>query len=1403
MTILIDTGRTQFVRQAAFRRQILQLIRATPYDEPYNDYMVFFHDNRDHIVECMKFNGLDPAGNMIKGVFYLHARMVLINEDGEIEKHADHFFRSEVSEYPLNASSDERDEIFNRVIAEIAHKIVIYTAEASGWTFDHVIFFDMSISQFNYNSRRGRAMTPPELPSSLSKRRGILKISVTNEQYKKWNCFQQAICISDYISHHDTAKIPNKHSEFLTTWLKLFDDTNYSLPAFTNVELNKEDVSVDDIYLFENDNPNYFVTVLGWEENQFLPLRSFKHAHYSQMTDKDKLHLIFIFYYEGHFYPIKSLNRVLNEKGKRYLHYCPFCLQGFKDRDYLEMHMSYCAGFAAQCVMMPEEGKVVCFSNHIAAQRHPIVFYADTESCLEPMPDKSGTKGPNLLNRHIPCMAGYYLAFTEEMKHVLNEEINQEKLARLLPEYPEGLYKSFFGKDCMTQFLDSLFDITERLFDLFNCFKMPLPNVAKDFCDAAQKCIICDQPFIAEKEDKVVDHDHFTGLIRGVAHNECNMKCKKKRNFFPVIFHNFKGYDGHALCKTAKFSNREDVQLRCIPLTTEKYLSLSIIWKVCEYKWYSEEKQEDEIKVLKNELRFIDSFQFLSESLEKLVVQQYSDGGNATFPHIQMQFQYDHVALCLRKGIYPYEYMDSLDRFNETALPSIETFTSKLREGDACEPADYEHATRVWAETHCKTLRDYTEFYMKTDIILLADIFESFRSTCIRIHNMDPVFTFTLPGFSWQAALRQSGQKLELLTDYSMYTTIEQGIRGGLTVCTRHYAEADNFYTNPFKYRNANSDSSHIQVYDANSLYAWAMSQSLPYGDFKWLENFNDLFPPNLNKWPSDDGEYGYILVVDLEYPKEIHDQTATYPLAPCHENINADIYTIHMLEQWLISRSGGMKVRRERKLVASCNDKENYVVHYRTLKLYVKLGLRIKKISQVIQFKQSKWLAPYISGNIARRKQAKCTFESDFHKKANNAVFGKTQEQKRGRQNFLLTSNEKDIQFYVSKPSYDGSLIFSEDLVGIFRRKMKLLLDQPIYVGFTVLDLSKLLMFDFFYNVVQPLFPSPNNSVEVLYTDTDSLHLLMKGENMFEKLISIRDEWIDGSNLDIHHPLYSMHNKGVIGKFKEEMNGKPITGLVALRPKMYCIQTTDMKDKKRAKGIKKAVIEKSFNFNDYVKVYKGECEPMYAQQTTLQSKLHQVYTLRQTKKALALFDNKRMWTDDNTSLPYGHYLANEKLKIEETERRKWLLEKCNQDFTQKKERPLQRKGYKHPDHWRKKNFVDQLVPTRKRKQQLTEMEKEFENDKYYHENPQLFVCESEVASVSKKPRIEEKRYRPNREHIMEVLDLLDKSHEKTTALFKLVNKQPNLLDRQLLLRMYDIVQSQPLLIQIVSVLRR
>ena len=425
----------------------------------------------------------------------------------------------------------------------------------------------------------------------------------------------------------------------------------------------------------------------------------------------------------------------------------------------------------------------------------------------------------------------------------------------------------------------------------------------------------------------------------------------------------------------------------------------------------------------------------------------------------------------LRKGVYPYEYMDSSKKFNGISLPSKEDFYSNLNLGDI-DDIDYRHGNNVFKGFKLEHLGDYHDLYVQSDALLLAGVFENFSDMCIKEYELDPAHFLSLPGLAWQTCLKKTNIELELLTDYDMLLMVEEGIRGGICQSIHRYAKANNKYMKNYY---DNEESSYMQYLDANNLYGWAMSNKLPVNGFKWINNnetaepsakhvINEEFIKNYNE--NDNKEY--IFEVDVKHPKRLHELHSDLPFL-----------------------SERMKISKCNKLVCNLFNKKKYIAQMNSLKQALNHGFKLKKIQRIIEFNQEAWLKPYIDMNTELRIAAKNDFEKDLFKLMNNSVFGKTMENIRKHRDIKLVTTDKKRSKLVSEPNYHTIHLISEDLSIIeMKKKTKVKMNKPIYLGLSILEISKTLMFEFWYDYMKPKY---NDIVKLCYMDTDSFIMNIK----------------------------------------------------------------------------------------------------------------------------------------------------------------------------------------------------------------------------------------------------------------------------------------------------------------------
>ena len=1131
-------------------------------------------DNKDPLVQLQESRKaieylFDNQLKISKGFKYvetLQVKFIKFSNGQKTEKNG--FFNSKADLILNNTNIQSSLQISKQHILNIISQ---WVSEGSGWTVESIESHHLNIA--NYSPLKGSSYI--ELPPEIKKSKGLINIKNEDNECFRW-------CHIRHLNPQN--KNPQRITKTDKNFIKQLDYSNIEFP-----------VTVKQINKIEKQN-NIRINLFGYEEKQKFPI------YISQEKFQDHMELLLINKdKKNHYVLVKNFNKFMFDQTKHNCkkHFCMYCLQCFSRKDVLAEHVKNCLSInGKQAIKMPKKGQHVNFRNYHKQIPAPFVIYADLEAITEkvhgclPNNEKSYTEA---YQKHIDCGYGYKLVCH------YNDEFSKP-------------VQVFRGENAVYNFMEKMIEEVEWCKSIIKKhFNKPLVMTEENKLDfeSAKYCHICKNRY-SEEDICVRDHCHITGKYRGSAHQDCNLKLRLSPTNIqiPVFFHNLRGYHSHLImqqigeiAKKHVYKNKKgeecQMDINCIPNNMEKYMAF----------------------MLGKHLLFLDSFQFMSSSLDNLTKNLPDDA----FIFTQQEFTGEQYNLMKQKGTYPYDYMDSFQKFNDTQLPIKKDFFSILYNQHITHE-QYNHAQTVWNTFDLKTMGDYHDLYLKSDTLLLADIFENFRKTCLQYYKLDPCHYFSSPGLSWDAMLKMTKIKLELITDIDMFQFIEKGLRGGTSYIANRFSEANNKYMENF---DENKPSKYIMYLDANNLYGWAMSQYLPTGNFKWLTK-EQIKKTNLANY-SEEHDEGLLLEVDLDYPQELHDLHNDYPLAPEKLKVNKNMLSDYCQK---ISEKFNISSGQVHKLITTLGKKEKYVLHYRNLQLYLSLGLKLKKVHRVLQFNQSPWLKKYIDFNTNKRTLSKNDFEKNFFKLMNNSVFGKTVENLRKRVDVRLVTNKEKLLKLSSKPSYVSSKIFNENLVAIHKIKETLLMNRPAFVGACTLDLSKTFMYDFHYNYIKCKY---GDKAKLLFTDTDSLTYEIETPDAYADFFDNKDIF-DNSDYNKKSPFYFDHNKKVIGKFKDEASGIPVTEFVGLRSKMYSYTLDNKQSKRTAKGIKKNIIQNNLSHDNYKKVLLSE-EQIHHSMKTIRSMKHQLASYELNKISLSCFDDKRYIHENGiTSFAYGHY---------------------------------------------------------------------------------------------------------------------------------------------------------------------
>ena len=950
-------------------------------------------------------------------------------------------------------------------------------------------------------------------------------------------------------------------------------------------EVDPSNVSIKDVPKIEKLN-NIKINIHAWEK----ALQGCIYNNPKVLAEKT-INLLLVVNSQGerHYCGIPSLSRLYfhTKTSHNMQHMCERCIRSFSTKDLLDEHFQWCARGRLQIEQTPKETTYTynAFNKELSPLK---VIYSDIESYIHE-------------DTHYPASIASYTVWHHEL---------QAKHQDTTP------IKSWGGEDCIINFLQHIEveAVKQHKQDYLTRQNMIITSQQQADFEASTHCSRCKTLFDDNKHKKCRDHCHITGRYRSALCHQCNTKLYFSRRTLPVIFHNLKCYDAHQLIKHG-LGKLKHWQLSVIPQTKEKYMTITARIPVDKTK---------EGKPVYFNVSFLDSFQFMSSSLASLVNNLESLPFTAVlhrdYPNLTKE-------IVKRKGVFPYTYFDSLSKLQESSLPSRGAFKNDLS-GEACSEEDYRFAQRAWQEFGCQTFGDYLLMYLKLDVLLLACVFEKFRQKTLEQDGLDPVHFVSLPGLSFMSAFKMTGETIDLLNNIEMYTYFERGIRGGMTFVNKHLIRNETITHHDTEL------TQHLAYIDENNLYGNALRKPLPHSEFCWVEDL-DVFTRDFILSLDAEGEWGYTFEVDLGYPQHLHHTTADFPLAPETADITHDMFSDFM-KVFHNTLNPNQTYKPSRKLLLTHYDRQHYIVHFVILKFYLEMGMTLNKVHHIVKYKQKAWLKEYIDFNSEQRAVSRNDFDKAFYKLKNNALFGKTMEDVRKRINYKLVTDEEKFNKIACSPFFYDRDIITEDIVGVHMLKPKVILNKPIFVGQAVLDYSKLEMYNLFYKILpqSPLI----KQLQLVGGDTDSFFLTIATDThiTLSDVFNSLSQYIDTSNYPPSHPLYSTVNKAKLGCFKDETAGQTLEEMILLRPKMYSMQYKDTDTSiKRAKGISKHAV-KNMKHSLYREAFE-EQKTTRVQMTILRSKQHTIQTTTFNKRALSSWEDKRVWLNENESLPHGH----------------------------------------------------------------------------------------------------------------------------------------------------------------------
>lgn len=672
-------------------------------------------------------------------------------------------------------------------------------------------------------------------------------------------------------------------------------------------------------------------------------------------------------------------------------------------------------------------------------------------------------------------------------------------------------------------------------------------------------CPICDEE-VADFQ-RYVEGTNFINGLSGRHHKSC---WEDTNNAAICYFHNFRGYDSHYVLRELMRDSRYETKF-IRGKTMEKFDIISVILK----------HNKGQIRVT-----FKDTFNYLATSIAKLLSQVQTW-------HFTPEKDRD------AKGTFPYSWFNNIEKLKQEGLPPICDWYNDVTQTNV----DPKPAQELWTREGFTYFAQFHDYYMRTDVYQLADIFEEFRDSCISAFNLDPVYFQGAPSYTWQLNLKLNADKMYLIQDTEVYRDIQCNIRGGIAQVMHRYINIED------------KPNENILFLDVNSLYSRCMTYKLPTS----YEGRIETLPENWEQEFTGDTDKTAFFCVDLSYPEHLHDLHTAYPLAP--HKFNGRLCTTFL-------------------------DKENYLCHAEALKFYLKEGLVLVKFHYGYIFSQDYILRDYVDENINKRRATSSPPLKTLYKLLNNSLYGKTCENKFKYRKFEVYKEERGLMGKINTYMIDATnWLPIEDKVLVEHKIKKVILDKPIQIGFAILELAKLEMYKFLF-AVQEVFE--NRDVTPLYTDTDSVILHFKHPNPEEVLFNHPKTrpMLDFDVVPDHWKVRTPGTHKQNGLWSLETTER-IVEFIGIRAKTYCYRTQDNRTVLKNKGITATAIELYSRDKLTMEHYRSvlfENKEIRVHQVTIGSKKHQLLTKKQNKLALINNDEKRMTLADKiTSIPFGY----------------------------------------------------------------------------------------------------------------------------------------------------------------------
>jgi hypothetical protein len=1258
------------------------------------------------------------------------------NDDGELHEYTMNFTPINVrtAGAPLGGGGIPRVTALLQTVRQAAmKKMEVARTNGSALTFHSIKKMRFTMvphpREMSFEERWGGVL-PPELadggctvkmPKAL-----IDKHCCLNIQNKDEHCFRY--CLIAWSK--GTAGDPNAVRP--TRYLRNAPCTRGRLPKDFVPEFDDGDldfsmltfpVSLDSITLFEEAN-NIGIYVFGWcqaANGGFARLVRTPHRIYEREVQ--------LVLHKGHYLLVTRFNALMclgdRQKDQHGDHVCHRCIRSFRKEANLRKHLA-----AGRCLTdealapveptLPKPRKdealpYETFRKVKLTHDVPIVVYADFETFQNETSEQRGAKTSIQAKMNGVASFGYYIASR-------------------VPSIPSRLMLERNGADAF------VLQMLQLSLDYRHACKHPveIKMTAEDYekFDDATCCYMCERPSIDPEGFPVLklvkDHDHFTGAYRGAACQSCNVKAQCPKNIV-VMFHNMEGFDAHeivhAICRlrndilppdftTGKEEEanddddddeddkKEEEELAEVegpsgPIVDMKKLSnlrFSILAN----------STEKFMEIRFGAVIFRDTFKFADASLDKLIKSQRAIAPtleecfpilSSRHPFLKERRDAESLDLFLRKVPMAYSSIRDESYFTLPAVLDQKCYDNDLSE-EPCSDKDYELVKHVVDHFKLRDQGDYHDLYLYTDVLTLADTMETMRAGWRRHCGLDLFGSVTLPSASYQAMLKKTGVRMELISDNNggmeMMKLINDNVRGGAFCIFQPYARANNprvlpasppddsgselrelherirtgcpvdWSEAPANYvdwckkegYDPEQPVSWIVYVDANSLYPTTMCMPLPIGDYRCealpeqqaaristVRTLMDLY--------TDDAAKGYLVEVSFRVPQHLHDTLDYAPVA----KRTVELHELSEYQRTIAEKLGA--TTGTEKLIPDLGVHRKVLYHIGLLKFWVEMGVEIFEVHSMWSWRQSTWMMDYIIGMARQRATTKDPVLREIIKKAMNSLYGKMLQDKTSQRNLLpFTSAVAFVKACGRENFVDSHIVQMDDGPGVpffglveRRRTGGIVLDSPRAAGFTILELSKLVMLRVHYKFFKATYA---DRAKLLFTDTDSLCYCIEAPNPLGDMLRSKEVLFDLISAfeeceavacspeevkALKAQLAAM--KGRLGALKLENETSFILEFIGLASKMYSLQMIDRSghphSHMKGKGVPKRVLAAKANHEHY-KDMLFEPHASSASFHALRSHNHIVERLYLTKKMLTAYNEKVHQYEPLRSRPLGHW---------------------------------------------------------------------------------------------------------------------------------------------------------------------